>query len=63
MFYLPCLFHFLDNKAREATDPNSDCKEQLEKEHNFISSHHSPSSTASGSEADGSLSITSNYEG
>lgn len=60
MFYLPSLFHSLENQAKNTTDPLSDDQERPEREDNFISPHHSSSPSASEGEADGSLSITSN---
>lgn len=60
MFYLPYLSHFLDSKTKADADSVSDHKVWSITEENFISSHHSSSSSANESEAAGSLSITSN---
>lgn len=54
------MFHFLENKAKNSTSPVKDDQEGLANADKFLSSHHSSSSTASESETDGSLSITSN---
>lgn len=48
MFYLPSLFHFLDRKAKAAIGRVSDHKDRPTNEVDFISSHHSSSSSANG---------------
>lgn len=62
LYYVPSLFHFLENKDKNPPDPSKNDQERLDKVDKFLYPLHSSSSMASLSEADGNLSITSTMQ-
>lgn len=62
LYYVPSLFHFLENKDKNPPDPSKNDQERLDKVDKFLYHLHSSSSMASLSEAGGNLSITSTMQ-